>query len=90
MTAEESISKGRWPDLSASVYLFYLDSDQSSSIDTLKWTHDWTVPESEMFVKDTFGVYVDGGQQELIYVVLNALDRRLQNSCYHDEGNTRV
>lgn len=69
MTAEESKSNGRWPDLSASVYLFYLGSDQGSGIDTLKWIHDWTVPEGEIFVKDTFGMDVEGGQQELIYVV---------------------
>lgn len=66
MTAEESISKGHWPNLPTSVYLFYLDSDQGSGINTLKWVHDWTVPEGEIFVKDTFGMDIDGGQQELI------------------------
>lgn len=66
MTAEEFISRGRWPDLSASAYIFYFGSDQGSDIDTLTWIHDWAVPEGEIFVDTS---RVDGGQQGLMYVV---------------------
>ncbi|MCJ1246225.1 hypothetical protein MMC30_003431 [Trapelia coarctata] len=49
LTAHESIERGRWPDLTASVYLFEFGAGRHGDITTLKWVHDWAVPAGEIF-----------------------------------------
>jgi hypothetical protein len=63
MTPEESIGKGRWPDLAASVYLFYFESNDNGDINDLKWIHDWAVPEGEIFTKKDHTLFVDNSQK---------------------------
>ena len=51
ITPEESIARGRWPDLDKSVYLFKFNGEEGKEITSLTWSHEWAVPSGETFTK---------------------------------------
>lgn len=52
LTAEESIARGRWPDLEARVYLLHFETDEDGRMNRVRWDHDWAIASGEIFVRD--------------------------------------
>ena len=52
LTAEESIVRGRWPDLEARVYLLHFEPGSDGYMTRIRWEHDWAIASGEIFVRD--------------------------------------
>ncbi|KAF2801728.1 beta-lactamase/transpeptidase-like protein [Mytilinidion resinicola] len=50
LTEVESLHLGRWPDLDATMYIFYFQSSEDGKINGLRWEHDGDVPDGEVFL----------------------------------------